>query len=180
MKFVPWIISVACLGLLGWVWQDSQTKLEQKDAELAGLRQQYSELVTDANSKLEAAHGKVKQLTEEANEKLRLANNQLKELAGEADEKIQQANQREVPVTVGFRKAMLSSGHVAAFTNTSGQSIAVVAEVRRASSGQSRSFDITLDPGRKKELGEREGWAFVAGDTITVNQPGHKSLTFNF
>jgi hypothetical protein len=55
-----------------------------------------------------------------------------------------------------------------------------VVEVSRASSGQSRSFDITLDSGRKRELGEREGWAFVAGDTLTITQPEHKSLIVKF
>ncbi|MBS1129425.1 MAG: hypothetical protein H6R16_427 [Proteobacteria bacterium] len=173
MKFVPWVVSVVCLALLGWVWQDSQAKLAQKDAELVNMKQQYSELVADANVKIAAASSKAKQIAEEAN-------NQIKQLADEANDKLQQANQREVPVSVGFRKALMSNGHVAMFTNTSAQSIAVVVEVSRASSGQTRSFDMTLDSGRKRELGEREGWAFVTGDTLTLSQPEHKSLIVKF
>lgn len=71
----------------------------------------------------------------------------------------------------------MSSGNVASFNNTAGQTIAVTINVNRAS-GQSRSFDVTLDTGMTKEIGEREGWAFIRGDTITVRQAEHKSKTF--
>ena len=171
MKQLPWAISAICVVLLGFVWHDSQTKIAQKDAELASMKQQYDQLVSDANTKLEAAHTKVKQLADEANARL-------KEQADDANEKLQQANQREVPVAVKFRKAMISNGHVAVISNTSSQTIAISIEIQRASSGQGRSIDLTIDPGRYKEFGEREGWAFVAGDSIKVNQPGFKSLIF--
>jgi len=106
VKQLPWAISAICVVLLGFVWHDSQTKIAQKDAELASMKQQYDQLVSDANTKLEAAHTKVKQLADEANARL-------KEQADDANEKLQQANQREVPVAVKFRKAMISNGHVA-------------------------------------------------------------------
>lgn len=172
MKYLPWVISAVCLGVLGFTWQDSRTRLEQKDAELESLRGQYNLLVADANAKIEAANSKAKKIAEEAN-------NLLKQQETEANEKLQQANLREAEVSVKFRKALLSSGHVAGFTNTSSQPVAIVAHVLRASTGQSRSFEMTLDPGRTKEVGEREGWAFLVGDKITVEQPDRKSLIFS-
>lgn len=153
IKSLPWLISVVLAVLLVWSWHTSQQKLMQKDAELTETKQQYNQLLTDANSKITL-------LTEEANEKLHLA------------------NQPEIPVDVSFRKALLSSGDVASFRNRSSRSIAVTASIERPSSGQSRIFDLTLDPGHTKEIGEREGWAFVSGDTVTLTQPEHKSLSF--
>jgi hypothetical protein len=173
VKYLPWVLSAICMALLGFVWHDSQLKIEQKDAELASIKQQYDQLVADANSKLEAAHTKAQQIADAANARLT-------EQANDANEKLQQANQREVQVSVRFRKAMLSNGHVAVISNTSGQTIAISVDIQRSSSGQGRSVDLTIDPGRFKELGEREGWAFVSGDSIKVNQPGCKSLTYTF
>lgn len=147
-KYMPWALSAVLAVLWGLSWHDSKTTIEQKDAEIVILKQQYQQLVNDANNKL-----------------------------AEAQSRIQRANQPEVPVRVGFRKALMSSGNVAGFNNTSGQTIAISINVSR-SSGQSRSFEVTLDPGMTKEIGEREGWAFIPGDSITITQPGHKSKTF--
>jgi len=173
VKQLPWAISAICVALVGFVWHDTRLKIEQKDAELASIKQQYDQLVSEANTKLEAAHTKVKQLAEEANARI-------KEQADDANDKLQLANQREVQVGVKFRKAMISNGHVAVIANASSQTIAITVDIQRGTSGQARSVDLTIDPGRYKELGEREGWAFIAGDSIKVSQPGFKSLTFSF
>jgi hypothetical protein len=158
-KYLPWALSAILAVLWGLSWHDSKTAIEQKDSEIASLKQQYQQLVSDANNKLAEAQSKTQKLVEEANSQIQLA------------------NQAEVPVRVGFRKALMSSGNVAGFNNISGQTIAITININR-SSGQSRSFDVTLDAGMTKEIGEREGWAFISGDSITVTQPEHKSKTF--
>ena len=160
MKFAPWLLSAVLAIFLALNWQHSRAALEQKDAEVQSLKQQYNKLVSEANTKIEEANVKVKQLADDANKKIEIA------------------SQREVQVRVSFRKALLSSGNVAAFTNLSGQTIAITADVERPASGQKRSFAITIDPGKTKEIGEREGWAFVPGDTVKVGQPDHKGLVF--
>jgi hypothetical protein len=158
-KYLPWVLSAVLAVLWGSSWSDSKTAIEKKDAEIATLQQQYQRLVNDANKQVAEANTKIQQLADEANTKIQLA------------------NQPEIPVRVSFRKALLSSGNVASFNNISGQIIAVAINVSRAS-GQGNSFEMTLDPGMTKEIGEREGWAFIAGDTITVTQPEHKSKMF--
>lgn len=152
-RYIPWLITVASIGLLVFTWQDSRSQLQKKDLEIANITTQYNKLVSESNAKL-------------------------KQLADEANQKIQVANQREVQVRVSFRKAFLSSGNVAGIANASNQTIAVTANVDRPSSGQTRSFSLTIDPGQTKEIGEREGWSFISGDVITIAQPEHKSLTF--
>ncbi|HEX5125282.1 MAG TPA: hypothetical protein VFW00_00945, partial [Rhodocyclaceae bacterium] len=162
-NFLPWVLSVLLAVLWGMSWNDSKTTIEKKDAEITTLQQ----LVNEANRKVDVANLQTRQLVTEANSKIH-------QMAEEANARIQLANQPEIPIRVFFRKAIMSSGNVAGFNNMSGQTIAVTINVNRAT-GQSRSFDLTLDPGITKEIGEREGWAFIPGDTITVAQAGHKS-----
>ena len=157
IKYLPWLISAVLAILLALSWHDSQLKIAQKDSELVSLKQQINEL----NSKIEEANNKYKQLGDEANKKLQIA------------------NQAEIQVSVTFRKALLSGGKVGRVTNLSNQIIAMTASVERPSSGKKNTFEMTLDPGQSREIGEREGWAFVPGDTITVSQPDHKSKTFH-
>lgn len=157
-KSAPWIISAALAGLLALSWYDTNQKLLQKDTEISNLKQRYSQLVIDANKKLADANTKVTQIAEEANAKIRLA------------------NLPEIPVRVSFRKALLGSGNVAAFQNSASETVAVTANIERPSTGQSRIFNLTIDPHLTKEIGELEGWAFISGDTVTLTQGNHKSL----
>lgn len=159
-KFAPWLLVIVSLGVAAFIWQDSRAHIERKDAEIAALKSQLDKVLSEANAKIADANVKYKALAEEANQK------------------IQVASLREVSVRIGFRKALLSSGNVAAFTNTSGQAIAIDAEIERPSSAKRRTFSLTLDPGQTKEIGEREGWAFLSRDAITVSQPEHKALRF--
>lgn len=159
-KYIPWITAAVLLIFLAFIWQDSRNQIEQKNLEIANLRTQLEKIVAESNSKITEANSKYKQLIEEANQKIQLA------------------NQREVQVSVVFRKAYLSSGHVAGIVNISGKTIAITADINRPSSGQQQSFRLTIDRGQTKEIGEREGWAFIPGDVITISQPDYKPLAF--
>ncbi|MEO8153878.1 MAG: hypothetical protein ABI605_12465 [Rhizobacter sp.] len=141
-KYFPWLLSAVLAIFLLVNWVQSNGAMARKEAEIQSLRQQYKQLVDEANKKIEAA------------------------------------SQREIQVRVAFRKALFGSGNVASLTNQSGQAIAVTADIERPASSQSRSLSMTIDPGQSKEIGEREGWAFIAGDKMKVSQPGHKALVF--
>jgi len=137
-----------------------QSKLEQKDAENNQLKEQYNQLVKDTNNKLQEANKLHNQLVEEANKKLL------------------EANQPEVPVIVAFRDAFFSSGSVARISNQSGRSIAVTVTISRPLSGSAKNYEMVINSGASKEIGEQEGWAFVSGDTVTIEEAGHKSRSY--
>jgi Glu-tRNA(Gln) amidotransferase subunit E-like FAD-binding protein len=174
-KYFPWGLSTVLAIILAAVWVNSNQTIAQKDAEIATLQKQNIDLVNESNTKLgklkDEANEKLKQLAEDATAKVQ-------QLANEANNKLQAANQPEVEVSVSFRKAMISSGKVATIKNASGQSIAISVNIERGSSGGGRTYELTLDPGQAKEIGEREGWAFIPGDRIAISQAGHKSMTY--
>lgn len=140
----------------------------QKSSEIAALTAKLEYENAESARKLSEAEQRYKNLASEATEKL-------KELTAEADQKIVQANQPEVQARVTFRKALLSSGNVAKIENLSSSIIAITAQVERPGIEKTKSFEVTLDINQSKEIGEREGWAFIAGDIITVIQPEHKT-----
>lgn len=174
-KIMPWVLCFILAIILAVVWVNSSQTITQKNVEIAALQQQNADLVNESNTKL----GKLK---DEANEKIRqlaeVAASKVQQLASEANSQLQAANQPEVEVLVGFRKAMISSGKVAVIKSTSGQPIAVSVSAERSTSGGIRVFELTLDPGQIKEIGEREGWAFIAGDQMRISQPGHKTMAY--
>ena len=159
MKNLAWVTSaVLALALVAIVLY-FQDVIKGKDSEIQALTQKYNSLAADANAKISTANTKLEQLATEANEKLAVA------------------NQPEVSVLVSFRKAFFGSGDIAVIKNISSQSIPVSLTVNRSSTGQRKQLELVFDGGQFKEIGEREGWAFLPGDTIQVSQPGHKSLT---
>jgi hypothetical protein len=119
-------------------------------------------------------------LVKEANEKINAAHEKIQQVATDAHRKIQAANQPEPTVLVSFRKSLFGSGSVATIKNSSSQSISVSLVAERPSTNESRPFSTIIDGGMSKEIGEREGWAFLAGDTLNVSQPNHKSVSYSF
>lgn len=178
IRAFSWALSVVLAGALGFTWSSMSAQLDQKNNELIELQGKYNQLVSDANKKLQEANQRNMNLVAEANDKLEEASQRNASLTAEANEKIRLAQQPEVEVRVSFRKALLSSGNVAGLKNTSGITIAVIAEVSRPSSGSKRTYEFTLDPNQTAEIGEREGWAFVSGDKIEISQAQHKTLVF--
>lgn len=163
LNILPWVLS-AVLGA-GLFW--SQQESAKKDTALAHAQNRYDALKLDTNAEIAEINGK-----------LAAADAKLSETVDAANRQLQVANLRETPMTVRFRKALITSGSVAQISNSGSESAAFSAVVERPSTSQSKKFEITPDSGAMKEIGENQGWAFVAGDTITIQHAGHKSLSF--
>jgi uncharacterized phage infection (PIP) family protein YhgE len=157
---LPWALVVVLSLAFGVIWFSTSmqlaakdAQLQQKVAEVSALREQYNKVVEEANARL-------KSLTDEANQKLHVA------------------SQPEVEVQAGFRKALLHAGNVLLLKSIATAPIAITAEIERPSTGLKKVAELTLDPGQVKEIGEREGWAFVAGDMVRISRPEHKGVQF--
>jgi hypothetical protein len=179
-KFLPWLVSVALAIALVAVTVHYNGVVAAKDAELQALNEKNSSLSTQVSLQLKAADDKINAVNEKLQQVASEARTRIQALAAEANEKLQAANQPEPTVLVSFRKAFFGSGSVAMIKNSSSQSISISLVAERSSTNQRRPFEITIDGGQVKEIGEREGWAFLNGDALKVSQPGHKPLSFSF
>ncbi len=88
----------------------------------------------------------------------------------------------EMPVKIGFRKAILGDGFVAVLQNTSTKTLSVDVKCTDATTARSREFRVVMDgfdPGRHvggyptKEIGHQEGWAFASGDKLQLSCAGY-------
>lgn len=179
-KLLPWLTSIALAIALATVHVHYKSVIAAKDAELLTANEQNASLVAEANSKLKDAGEKVNAANEKLQQVSSEARARLQALATEANEKLQAANQPEPTVLVSFRKAFLGSGGVATLKNSSPQPISVSLVASRSATNQQRQFDLVIDAAMFKEIGEREGWAFLSGDTLQVAQPSHKVVSFTF
>jgi hypothetical protein len=87
-----------------------------------------------------------------------------------------QAGLKNLPIGVGFRKAMLGHGEVAVLRNLSGTGFAVKARIVDAATHQEHNFTIDVDPGRPTEFGYAQGYAFEPGDAVTLTRDGYKTV----
>lgn len=178
-KILPWVLLLVVCIVFGFVWQSMNAQLNQNASELAVLKEQQRKVADEAQSTIKQIEQEKVQILSAANqEKQKLQSEMDQEKAKlqvEAQQALQLANLPEAQVQVSFRKALLSDGSVARFKSSATSSIAISVEVKRPGTGVNKQFDLTLDPNNVKEIGDREGWAFVSGDSILITQPGHKA-----
>ena len=164
----------------------SAAALKDVNEKLATAQLKLVETTTAADKKVmeisARADANAKAIADEASKKIQEVSSQgdarAKAIADEAGERLKEASLPEVTVLAGFRKGVLSSGSVANVRNVSSTSISLTLTATRSSTNQRRMFRLVVDPNAAKEIGEQEGWAFVKGDVLKVEQPGHKPKTW--
>lgn len=87
-----------------------------------------------------------------------------------------QASLKNLPIGVGFRKAILGHGEVAVLRNLSSTGLAVKARIVDAATHQEHNFTIEVGPGRPVEFGYEQGYAFEPGDAVTLSRDGYKTV----
>jgi hypothetical protein len=87
-----------------------------------------------------------------------------------------QAALKNLPIGVGFRKAILGHGEIAVLRNLSATGLAVTARIVDAATHQEHNFTINVDPGRPTEFGYVQGYAFEPGDAVTLLHDGYKTV----
>lgn len=97
-------------------------------------------------------------------------------LVNDANAKIAFANLPFVPVALTTSKGIIASGYVLQVRNTSSQTIAIKVSIERPADGKKKDYELTLDGGTGKNIGELEGWAFISGDRVSVTQAEHKPV----
>jgi hypothetical protein len=146
------------------------------DAELRALQQKYDALAAESQRLLDEAARKYQALQVETSNKLGAAEARYQALDEDAKAKITQAGKRETQIRVAFRK--VGAGSAAQLTNMGNQPAPVMLRVTRPASDKLYVREITLNPGQLKEIGQKDGWIFAAGDVLTLEQADRRPATF--
>jgi hypothetical protein len=81
----------------------------------------------------------------------------------------------DLPISVSVRNAIFSTGLVVTLKNTSASDLAVTGEIRRPGA-PSQTRELVISANGVREIGEREGWAFVVGDSIVLSNPQFRDI----
>jgi hypothetical protein len=74
-----------------------------------------------------------------------------------------------LPIEAGFRRAPAGQGVILVVRNASKRHLSLEATAKRPRSGEQKTFRLEVEPGKTAELGYREGWLFVSGDTVALS-----------
>jgi hypothetical protein len=152
--------------------QQHHAEKQKLKAELDALAEQYRMVTSErdyARSEL--------QLTKSELEKAKIRISQMEPLAIKA---------REMAIAVTFRKAIFGSGYVLGIQNKTTKPLALNVTVTDATRQRNMHFRVVANGGSAqganftaapaKEIGHREGWAFVSGDTVDVGCADYDSI----
>jgi hypothetical protein len=73
-----------------------------------------------------------------------------------------------LPVSIGFRQALMGPGLVAQFRNNSDTMLEVRATFRSTDTNMSNTYDLVLPAHGIREFGWMQGWQFVPGQQIEL------------
>ena len=82
-----------------------------------------------------------------------------------------------LPALLDFRAGSPGKGFVAQVENQSPDALPVTVEAQRPSTGEKKSFELSVPPRGIAEIGAGDGWAFANGDTLTVSSGQFKPLS---
>jgi hypothetical protein len=74
----------------------------------------------------------------------------------------------DLPVEASFRREPAGKGLTLLLTNKSKRHLSLEAMVKRPRLKQTKTFQLEVPPGATTELGYRQGWSFVSGDTVSL------------
>lgn len=175
----PWkaavgVLAIAAAGAGAYGFQTARqaseldAALKAARAEAAQLRAQVSTLearAKDTEARLAESSAAAQAQLADANATIEAAKSRL------ADE-----SRPDLPVAVTFRKALLGSGLVATFRNTSQRVVEVRASFESPSTGASKSAAFAIDPGIGVQVGYAQGWTFAPGQKVELSNPAFRPV----
>jgi uncharacterized protein YfaS (alpha-2-macroglobulin family) len=84
----------------------------------------------------------------------------------------------DLPVNLSFRKALLSTGLVGVFRNTSSQELEFVLDLESPATGPHIRKSVVLNANGFLEIGAQQGWPFSPGQRVMLNNPVYRPRAF--
>ena len=136
-----------------------QAQIATTETKLAAAKEESVKRITELENRLASTSAKVEELAPLAKQALTL------------------------PVTITMRKALLGSGRVYQFRNTSSEDLPVTIRLSNPSFTAAKTFDRVLDSNGKNtatEIGHLEGWTGAPGDVIQIRSGGYDLMVKTF
>jgi hypothetical protein len=80
----------------------------------------------------------------------------------------------DLPLSIGFRRAILGTGLVMELRNNAGSELEVAAVFISGATDQTQRRNLVLAPSRVVQFGSAEGWAFVPGQRIAFSNVNYR------
>lgn len=112
-------------------------------------------------SKLDAAQTRIAQLEQEVGQL-----------------RAQLARKPDLPITLGFRKALLGSGLVAVVETVEKKPLTILVTLDSAALGTKKSKEMRLNPTGINELSYSDGLTIEPGDTLTFENSNFTAVSF--
>ena len=110
--------------------------------------------------------------------KIREQNKQISKAGEQIKKQMEYLAQPDLPIRVSSRNAFTTDTKVLQLTNFSNSAIRVNVSCNFGGQTQLRAID--LPPNRIYELGQREGFPFKSGDSVTIEATGYRKMIKNF
>jgi len=172
---LPWKIAsrlalLIALGSGAWGF----TQYQRTEEIVALLATTQSQLGT-IQAQLTSSEEKVATLEASNNQAIRQATELKQETAAQAAI-LRAESKRDLPISVGFRRALLGKSLVVEFKNNSSEAIPFSAAVTDARSGYSKSGNVVIPPNGRVELGQMQGWIFTSGQHPALANASYRPM----
>ena len=182
-KILPLFIAVSFLTACV---PKSEHEKVQKDlkAQIVQLNQELTK-AKQVQEDLDKAKGEIESIHADMAKAKADADNSRAELAKVKDEffsassalskaQTELAKKPALPVKIGYRAALVAGSQVLRITNFSGEALPVLLMIKRPATGKTFEKELVLRTDLAAEFGHLEGWAFIAGDVITLKNNGYE------
>jgi septal ring factor EnvC (AmiA/AmiB activator) len=147
------------------------SQLASANADLKETREKADSLsaqLAASTSEAQQAHAQTAEVQAKANvEQQQLETTQAR-LASEA--------RPDLPVSISFRKALLSQGLVGVLRNNTNRELEFTLDLESPATGKHVRKAVVLNPNSFVEIGTAQGWAFAPGQHIILNNPAYRPM----
>jgi hypothetical protein len=89
---------------------------------------------------------------------------------------LQAESKPDLPLSVGFRPAILGASLVMELRNNSASELEIAAVFSSDATGQLQRRNLVLPPNRIVNVGSSEGWAFAPGQRVTFSNASYRAV----
>jgi len=176
-QIATFIVAVvaAVAGVYGFTQHSQVTSLTAQLSTATADAKQAHDTASNLSTQLAAATTDAKQAHSTADATAAQASAEQHQLQS-TEAKLAAEARPDLPVSLTFRKGLLSAGFVGVFRNTSTKELEFTLDLQSAATGRHVRKAIVLNPNAVLQIGAHEGWPFAPGQRYILNNPAYRPV----